>query len=192
MLTAVCFNAQGLLANRFFLGVAESCIGPGLTVIVAMWYKRSEQPLRMGAWFMGNVVAGFIGGLVAYGVGHVESIKPWKAVFLVFGALTVTWSAAIFYFLPDTQANARFLSREDRIKAVSRVRDNMTGIKNNTFKTAQAFEALLDMKVWLLVTIQVAMQIANGGLQGFSSIIIRGFGFSTLNTLLVQMISTAF
>ncbi|KAH7371479.1 major facilitator superfamily domain-containing protein [Pyrenochaeta sp. MPI-SDFR-AT-0127] len=192
MLTAVCFNAQGLLANRFFLGFAEACIGPGLTVIVAMWYKRSEQPLRMGAWFMGNVVAGFLGGLVAYGVGHVESIAPWKAVFLVFGALTVAWSAAIFFLLPDTQANARFLSKEDRPKAVNRVRENMTGIKNNTWKPSQSLEALLDIKVWLLVIIQIAMQVANGGLQGFSSIIIKGFGFATLNTLLVQMISTAF
>lgn len=78
MLTAVCYNAKGLLANRFFLGASEACIAPGLTVIVAMWYKRSEQPLRMGAWFMGNVLAGFLGGLVAYGIGHVKSIAPWK------------------------------------------------------------------------------------------------------------------
>jgi MFS family permease len=78
MLTALCFNAGGLLANRIFLGAFESVIGPGLTVIVAMWYKRSEQPLRHGAWFMGNVVAGIFGGLLAYAVGHVESIAPWK------------------------------------------------------------------------------------------------------------------
>lgn len=78
MLTSTCFNAQGLLAIRFFLGVAEAAIGPGLTVIVAMWYKRSEQPLRHGAWFMGNVIAGIFGGLLAYGVGHVQSIAPWK------------------------------------------------------------------------------------------------------------------
>jgi MFS family permease len=78
MLTALCFNAGGLLANRIFLGAFESAIGPGLTVIVAMWYKRSEQPLRHGAWFMGNVVAGIFGGLLAYAVGHVESMAPWK------------------------------------------------------------------------------------------------------------------
>lgn len=78
MLTATCFNSGTLLATRFFLGFLESAIGPGLTVIVAMWYKRSEQPLRMGAWFMGNVVAGFIGGIVSYGIGHVQSIAPWK------------------------------------------------------------------------------------------------------------------
>lgn len=130
-------------------------------------------------------------------------------MFLVFGALTVAWSAAIYFLLPDTQANARFLSQDDRAKAVHRVRENMTGIRNNTWKPSQSFEALLDVKVWLLVAIQVAQMIANGGIQGvsivpyhcykpslmspqFGSIIIKGFGFSTLNTLLVQMIQTAF
>lgn len=46
----------------------------------------------------------------------------------------------------------------------------LTGIKNNTWKTAQSLEALLDLKIWLLVAIQIAMQIANGGLQGVRSV----------------------
>lgn len=73
---------------------------------------------------------------------------------------------AIYFLLPDTQANARFLSKEDQVKAIHRVQENMTGIKNNTWKTAQSLEALLDLKIWLLIAIQIAMQIANGGLQG--------------------------
>ena len=183
MLTSTCFNAQGLLAIRFFLGVAEAAIGPGLTVIVAMWYKRSEQPLRHGAWFIGNVIAGIFGGLLAYGVGHVQSIAPWKvsilftvlsneslivskAVFLVFGALTVTWSFFIYFFLPDTPANARFLSKEDRGKAIDRVRENMTGIRSDTWKWSQSVEALTDIKIWLLVAVQLSQQIANGGVHG--------------------------
>ncbi|KAH6639817.1 major facilitator superfamily domain-containing protein [Boeremia exigua] len=192
MLTATCFNAKGLLAIRFFLGAAEAAIGPGLTVIVAMWYKRSEQPLRHGAWFMGNVFAGIFGGILAYGVGHVRSIEPWKAVFLLFGALTVAWSAAIYYFLPNEPSGARFLNASDRTKAVDRVQENMTGIKNNTWKWSQSIEALLDVKIWLLVAIQLAQNVANGGLHGFGSIIIKGMGFSTLNTLLVQMLGQVF
>lgn len=27
---------------------------------------------------MGNVVAGFVGGILAYAIGHVQSIAPWK------------------------------------------------------------------------------------------------------------------
>ncbi|KAF3007713.1 hypothetical protein E8E13_009639 [Curvularia kusanoi] len=192
MLTATCFNAEGLLAVRFFLGAAEAAIGPGLTVIVAMWYRRSEQPLRHGAWYMGNVFAGIFGGILAYGVGHVRSIEPWKAVFLLFGALTMAWSTAIYFFLPNEPSNARFLDEADRDKAINRVQENMTGIKNNTWKWNQSIEALLDVKIWLLVSIQVAQNIANGGLQSFSSIIIKGMGFSTLNTLLVQMLGMVF
>lgn len=170
MLTATCFNAQGLLAIRFFLGATEAAIGPGLTVIVAMWYKRSEQPLRHGAWFMGNVIAGIFGGILAYAVGHVQSIAPWKAVFLVFGAITVAWSVFIYFFLPDTPANARFLKKEDRVKAVDRVRENMTGIRNDTWKWGQSFEALTDVKIWLLVAVQLSQQIANGGVHGVGSV----------------------
>lgn len=88
MLTAVCYNAGGLLAVRFFLGMAESAIAPGLTMIISMWYKRSEQPMRQGAWFLGNTCAGLFGGLVGYGLGHVDGIAPWKVCtieLLVFG-----------------------------------------------------------------------------------------------------------
>ena len=76
--TAACDNAAGLLVERFFLGAAESAIAPGLSVIVAMWYKRSEQPLRQAAWFIGNSFAGITGGLIAYGLGHIQSMAPWK------------------------------------------------------------------------------------------------------------------
>lgn len=60
--------------------------------------------------------------------------------------------------------NAKFLSPEDRIKAIERVQENMTGIKSNTWKPKQSIEALLDIKVWLLVLIQLSAQIANGGI----------------------------
>lgn len=71
-------NAAGLLTVRFLLGVAELPIAPGLTVAVAMWYKRAEQPLRHAAWFTGNTAAGILGGLVAYAIGHMDSIAAWK------------------------------------------------------------------------------------------------------------------
>lgn len=71
-------NAGGLLATRFFLGVAESVIAPGLTVVISMFYKRREQPLRHAAWFLGNTCAGLFGGLLNYGIGHMTSIAPWR------------------------------------------------------------------------------------------------------------------
>ncbi|KAB8261851.1 major facilitator superfamily domain-containing protein [Aspergillus pseudonomiae] len=189
MLTATVFNSQGLIAVRFFLGVTEAAIAPGLSIVVSMWYKRSEQPFRHGIWFQGITIAGIFGGLVAYGIGHVQSIAPWKAVFLIFGTITIVWAFILFYWLPDTPMNARFLGEDDRHKAVLRVQENMTGIKNDEFKGYQFIEALCDLKCWAFVLIQISCSIPNGGVSNFGSIIIEGFGFSTLNTLLVQIIT---
>jgi hypothetical protein len=43
-----------------------------------MWYKRSEQPLRQAAWFLGNTFAGIVGGLLAYAIGHIDNFPAWK------------------------------------------------------------------------------------------------------------------
>lgn len=185
MLTAVVSNSAGLLAVRFFLGICEAPIGPGLAVCIAMWYKRSEQPLRHAAWFLGNSFAGIIGGLMAYGIGHIDSIAPWKvkrifvptvsrypansfssiqAVFLIFGGATTAWAAGVYFLLPDVPTSAWFLSKEDQVKAVVRVRENMTGIKNDNFQWKQCREALLDSNAWLIVLIQLCANVPNGGL----------------------------
>ncbi|EJP70652.1 MFS allantoate transporter, putative [Beauveria bassiana ARSEF 2860] len=188
MLTAVCHDAASLLATRFFLGVAESAIAPGLTIIISMFYKKSEQPLRHAAWFLGNTSAGLFGGLLNYGIGHMSSIAPWKASFLILGSITIAWSCANVFLLPDEPSNAWFFSKADREKVVIRVQENLTGIKNDELKWNQVREALLDPKTWFLVLIHFSSNIPNGGVTTFRSIILRGVGFSTFDTLLLQCV----
>ncbi|WXC58416.1 hypothetical protein SNK03_004314 [Fusarium graminearum] len=187
MLTAACHNASGLLAVRFFLGIAESLIAPGLTIMISMFYKRSEQPLRHAAWFLGNTIAGALSGLLNYIIGHITSITPWKATFLILGGVTIAWACLSIFLLPDTPDTAWFLSKEDREKAIIRVQDSLTGIKNNEFKWEQCREAFTDPKTWILVALQICFNIPNGGITSFRSIIIKGIGFSTFDTLLLQM-----
>lgn len=52
--TSACSNWAGLVTTRVLLGVFESAIAPSLIVITAMWYKRHEQPPRMGIWYLGT------------------------------------------------------------------------------------------------------------------------------------------
>jgi ACS family allantoate permease-like MFS transporter len=70
---------KGLLIARFFLGAAEASISPGFSLITGMWYKREEQPLRHGIWFLGNAIATMFGGLLAYGIAHIGgSLPSWR------------------------------------------------------------------------------------------------------------------
>ena len=67
----------------------------------------------MGIWFSFNGVAQILGGLLAYGLGHIHvgGIASWKWMFLVTGALSILWSAALWFLLPDHQGVAWFLGR---------------------------------------------------------------------------------
>jgi ACS family allantoate permease-like MFS transporter len=51
----------------------------------------------------------------------------------------------------------------------------------------QFVEAMTDLKTWLLFIFAVASNAPNGGLTTFQGIIIRGMGFSKLETTLIQM-----
>lgn len=55
---------SGLLATRFFLGVAETGMFPGSFYLIGMWYKRSEAQRRFSFFFGSTSLAGAFGGLL--------------------------------------------------------------------------------------------------------------------------------
>ena len=56
-------NFSGFLAARFFLGVAESGLFPGVVFYLSMWYKRNEQHYRIALFFTAAALAGAFGGI---------------------------------------------------------------------------------------------------------------------------------
>lgn len=65
-------NASGLLAARFFLGVAECGLFPGVVYLFSLWYTKDEQALRNGIFFSSATMAGAFGGILAYGLEHMD------------------------------------------------------------------------------------------------------------------------
>ncbi|KAI4595635.1 hypothetical protein KJ359_006624 [Pestalotiopsis sp. 9143b] len=59
-------NYSGFLAARFFLGVAESGLFPGVVYYFSMWYKRRERQYRVSLFFSAASLAGAFGGILAY------------------------------------------------------------------------------------------------------------------------------
>jgi MFS transporter, ACS family, allantoate permease len=86
--------------------------------------------------------------------------------------------------LPDNQLSARWLSEQDRILAVERVRVNQQGIGNKKFKLHQFREAFADPFTWMVVFLTVTQTIPNGGLTNYFSQLIVSFGFTAQQSLL--------
>jgi hypothetical protein len=82
---------------------------------------------------------------------------------------------------------AKCFSEAEKRLMVERVRANDTGIQNKQYKRYQAVEALMDPVVWLYVLLQLSSTLIIGGLGVFSNIIIKSFGFTTLQTQLLNI-----
>ncbi|KAF7845917.1 hypothetical protein BT93_L0045, partial [Corymbia citriodora subsp. variegata] len=188
-LFAATFNFAGALTVRFFLGVFESAVTPGFALFTSQWYTKYEQGTRTGIWFSFNGVGQIVGGLVAYGIARGAAdggvaIASWKIVFLVFGLLTAGLGVIFLFIMPDNQLNARWLSKEDRVLAIARVRVNQQGIGNKHWKLYQLKEAFLDPLTWAFVLYALIADIPNGGISNFFSQLIVSFGYTPIQSLL--------
>lgn len=129
-----------------------------------------------------------LGGLLGYGIGHIKGGLPsWKYEFLIIGALCCIWGIVLYIFLPDSPVTAPLLTHKERRWAVERLRNDQTGVENKHLKRYQVIEAFKDVKLYLFFTLGVVGNIPNGGISNFGTIIIKGFGFSTLVTTLMQV-----
>ena len=63
---------EGLLAARFFLGVAEAGFFPAATYLLTIWYKRYEVQRRMAVFYAAATLAGAFSGLLAFGIEHMR------------------------------------------------------------------------------------------------------------------------
>ncbi|KAJ5844525.1 uncharacterized protein N7525_002266 [Penicillium rubens] len=179
-------NFAGLMVARFFLGCTEASLSPGFTLITSLWYRTSEQPLRHGIWFCGNSLSLIFGNLVAVGILQIEdSLTAWQWLFIIFGIITFLWGVVMLFRLPDSPTTARFLTEEERLIAIERLKANQTGFKNSTIDKSQIMEAFMDVKTWLLAILILAGNIPNGGFTAFNGLVLQGFGFSTFHTLLL-------
>ncbi|KAL6299108.1 MFS general substrate transporter [Sparassis latifolia] len=187
MLHSVASNFGGFFALRFLLGMCESCVAPILILIISMFYKKNEQGTRV-SWFYTMGLTQIFGGFVAYGVSysHDPHLAPYKIIYLLLGGLAILVGVAVIIFLPDSPVHARLLTKEERIAAIERVRDDQGGTENKKWKKDQILEALTDGRTWLIVLSTMLTSIPNGGLSNFSNIIIKSFGYTSKQTLILS------
>lgn len=163
-------NFAGLAVVRTLLGAFEAAINPGTMLIFSMYYTRAEQPLRMGIWIGSAGVGYIIAGIASFGIGHIDTsgLSSWRILFIIWGSITVAWGVLLWFTLPGAPMRAKFLTEEQRAMAISRVKDNGTGIENKHFKMKQFWEAMFDLKTWLLFMFALTSNSPNGGLSAVS------------------------
>lgn len=153
----------------------------------------TEQPPRVGLWFSGTGCGTIIGALTSFGFQHYHNatFTSWQIMFLLFGLITIAVGLLVMLLLPDNPMSCPRLTRDEKLRAIERVRDNQTGIENKRFKPGQMLECLCDPQTWLLAIITIASNVPGGAVGSYQATIIRNFGFTPKQTALLSIPSGA-
>ncbi|WWC90314.1 uncharacterized protein L201_005247 [Kwoniella dendrophila CBS 6074] len=177
---------------RTLLGCAEALVTPGFVLLISRFYKREEQPLRVGLWYCCNGVGSFAGALVSYGMGHVHvaNVRPWAWIFIVNGGITVLFAIIFLWLCPENPQTCRFLTPHEKRIALERVRGNKSSLGNKEIKWYQVKEALcpwIDPQGWTYFIIVFTVSVPNGGIGNFLHLILQSYGYTAFQTILIGL-----
>ncbi|KAH6619397.1 major facilitator superfamily domain-containing protein [Chaetomium sp. MPI-SDFR-AT-0129] len=176
-------NWSGLMAARWFLGLAEAGLFPGVNYYLSCWYKRSEFGVRAAIFFSAAAISGSFGGLLAAAIENMDGIAGiagWAWIFILEGLLTILVGIASFWMVYDFPDQASFLSDDDRARVIRRLRsDQQASANHESFQMTYFWQALRDWKTWLGMVIYMGCDMPLYAFSLFLPTIISNLGWNT-------------
>ncbi|KAI0466194.1 major facilitator superfamily domain-containing protein [Xylaria cf. heliscus] len=169
VLAAATHNFSGIFALRFFLGAVESAFFPLVIFYLTTFYRRGELARRLAIFYAASNIANAFSGLLAFGVFQIKSHlvdHPWRWLFIIEGTLTVLFSIFVFFYLPKSAAEARFLNEDEKALAYHRIQVDSSSIVNEEFNLREALQVFKRPSTYgfLLVEIALGVPIQSVGL----------------------------
>ncbi|KAH6611729.1 major facilitator superfamily domain-containing protein [Chaetomium sp. MPI-SDFR-AT-0129] len=183
-------NLTGFFIARFFLGVTESGLFPGVVYYFSMWYQRRERQFRISLFFGFAALAGSFGGILAYGIGHMGGIvweNGWRWIFILEGIATVLVAVAAYGFIHNYPETATFLSEPERDFIRHRLAIDSDATRDERFTWNNVFSALGDPKSWLYGMSFHFMSLPLYTFSLFLPTIIKDLGYKAANAQLLTI-----
>ncbi|KAK9900523.1 MFS general substrate transporter [Cystobasidium minutum MCA 4210] len=188
-LTCACTNYEGITAQRFFLGFVEAAVSPAFVAISTMFYTKREYSARIGFWYSATGIFSMFSGVLNYALGTINSsIATWKILYIFAGSWTVLWSLVMLLCIPDSIEKATRFFKPEEIKFLKyRVQQEVHGADDKKWRKGLFVDALRDPLVYVYMVVGALIYICNGGVTAFGARIIRTFGYTSLQSILLQI-----
>ncbi|TFK75926.1 MFS general substrate transporter [Pluteus cervinus] len=129
IMTCFVHSYSGLIAIRFFLGLCEGGLLPGIVLYLSTIYKPHELQYRVGVFYASASLSGAFGGLLASAILKMDGIgglAGWRWIFVLEGLVTIIIGIFAAILLPTDILTAKFLTEEERTFALERFRSSNT------------------------------------------------------------------
>ncbi|KAF1941294.1 MFS transporter [Clathrospora elynae] len=189
-LMGVTQNLTGFFVVRFFLGVAESGLFPGVVYYLSMWYKRNERQYRISLFFSCASLAGAFGGILAYGIAHMRNVggyAGWRWIFILEGILTIIIATISYWFISNYPDTVTWLSKEEREFIQARLKADSDATNEEAFSWSEVLVAAKDIKIWLYALAFHTMSLPLYTLSLFLPTIIKDMGYTAAQSQLLTI-----
>jgi ACS family allantoate permease-like MFS transporter len=129
-------------------------------------YTKTEQVTRVAIWYTTSGWANVFGGFFAWAIYQAPTFR-WQALFIFYGSLTFIVGVILFFFLAASPTEAKWLTDEEKVIALERVRSNKTGTEMWKFNFSQLKEAFTDVRFYMMFLLLVSTGLPNGGITAF-------------------------
>ncbi|MBF6547533.1 MFS transporter [Nocardia brasiliensis] len=177
--TAMAFvpNETVLYILRFVLGVAEAGFFPGILLYLTYWFPQNQRAKIVALFMVAVPVSTALGStlsslIIQYGHG-VFGLSGWRFMFLVEGLPAIFLAVVTWFYLTDSPAQARWLTRDERQWLSSELAAEQAAVEKQEHWTLR--KALTDSRVLGLALVYGGIVYGLYALGFFLPTIINGF-----------------
>ncbi|KAJ5669433.1 hypothetical protein N7462_010503 [Penicillium macrosclerotiorum] len=175
----------GLIATRFFLGLAECGIFPGSFYLISFWYKRAEAQKRFTMYWSSVIFAGAFGGLLASAIAKMDGMRGlenWRWIFLLEGVASILIGIIALLCCPNFPQQASWLTEDEKAAVIAKTR-NYEDDEAPVTKSDLA-EFFKDPKSYLAAIMYFTIVVPIYAFSYFAPTIIKALGYGTIQTQL--------
>ncbi|UZJ56306.1 hypothetical protein CBS101457_005626 [Exobasidium rhododendri] len=174
-------DQSGIYAARFFLGIVEAGLFPGVVYTFSVYYKRKERSTRVSFFFSAAAAAGAFGGILAYGLGRIDGGgKPgWAWIFIVEGLLTIVIAIGAFFLIPTWPSKTKFLTTREKAILEHRLQEDSDAFEEQGFQWSEVARAFKSPEVYGYCALFHGFAFPLYTLSLFLPTIIQGLGYKS-------------
>ncbi|MBA1245529.1 MFS transporter [Pseudomonas japonica] len=166
---------------RFFLGVAEAGLAPGLLLYLTYWfpsYRRARRARMTVLWFVAIPLSGMIGGpLSGWIMNHFAGVHGWAGwqwMFALEAVPTVLVGILVLSYLKDGVHQATWLDDDEKALISRELAEDEQ--KKVTHASPAAF--IRDRRLWLLAGIYFCVVMGQYAITFWLPTLVRNAGVS--------------
>ncbi|CAH0058411.1 unnamed protein product [Clonostachys solani] len=194
-------SKAGLLTARFFLGLCEAGMFPGIILQLTYWYRADEMTSRLLIFYSFEFFANIVSAVLAYGFNGISGrggLSGWQWYFLVEGIFTILFGISLWWIFPDCKQThpvhedheglhldtvpeqAKWLTDKEKRFLQARLPANAPRSSESDFNMSEIWESLKDQRLWWFTLIWATKTIGGSGLSFYLPTIVADLGLVSI------------